>query len=240
MDQTGILIHVYHLEAKGWENLVWGDPEYDKLGTLPKLVELLLRESASEPATTILIYSGPSEKDGLTEGAYTKRYLLEHFEDLWNFPSLNPRLTKLSSDEVEGLRKRLEGIVVGPVIRNTREEVQHAAIEFQKRGINKVTQLAAASHAPRCVQSQLIIRNEGFISSDQIWSVVTSDTYFEGTTAEDLLILEPPHRGDDPMAKMNPSAPQVLKAYLELDRFKKQHFIASVEQMLENYKDQRL
>jgi hypothetical protein len=237
MVRTGILLHVYHLQTKGWEQLVWGDPASDQLGTLPKLVEILLTESTDEPVSAIIMHTGPSKRGGLSEGEQTKWYLLEHFDALINFPRLKQLLASLSLKDIQALHARLEDIIIGEGAQNTRDEVRNAAEYFGQQGIQKVIQIAAASHAPRCIQIQLMAREQGLIPPRQMWSVVASETYFHASKPHDLLIFEPPHRGDDPMTQISLTAPQVLRRYFELDATKKQHFLLSVHHMLKGYED---
>ena len=215
MKKIGILLHVYHLEALGWEQLVWGQPEKDRLGTLTKFVDFLLDLPINQSVTSI-IYSGPSNKDGLSEGAYAKHYLEEHLESLRAFPRLKLKLDRLSPDDYKVFADRVAGLITGPLIKNTLDEVAHAAADFAGGRVDAVVQIAAASHAPRCLQAQAIVRQTGEIPNHQQWFVLASDTSFHSTQPADVVILEPPHRGDDPMVKFKPTLAEVMKTYFEL------------------------
>lgn len=216
MSKVGLLIHVYHLETNGWGKLVWGEPDRGLLGSLPKVVQLLLTESACEPITDIIIYSGPSHKDSLAEGEYAKQYLLNHFSELSAFPQLHPLLEQLSVDQHKRLKDRLNTIVVGEEIKNTADEIAHASGFFRDKGVTKVLQLATASHAPRCTQLQAIARVNKQIPSEQSWFVIAADTSFGDTTPGDVVILEPSHRGDDPMLSTHPTIAKAMKPYFSL------------------------
>src|SRR5581483_6974399 len=104
MVRAGLFVHVYHLGANQWEKLVWGEPNKALLGSLPKLVQLLLTEAPCEPITDIIIFSGPSHKDGLTEGEYAKQYLLDHFSELSTFPQLKSLFEQQSVEQLKQLK----------------------------------------------------------------------------------------------------------------------------------------
>lgn len=210
--KTGILLHVYHLEVLGWEALVWGDPALDQLGTLTKFVDCLLDIPASDEVFSI-IYSGPSQKDGMAEGVYARQFLLDHIDHLGDFPRLRHKLERLSTEEHRIVMERVRGLVAGPVIKNTRAELENGAVYFAERGVQRVLQIAAASHAPRCVKLQAVVRAAGLIPQDQQWFLVPSETCFNGGEPSDVVILEPPHRADDPVLGIHPSLPQTLLRY---------------------------
>src|SRR5688572_6918385 len=131
MARRGALVHARHPDTIDWERLIWGSPEEDRVGDLPKMVELILREAPTEPIVAIVMGTTAATKDGLLEGEYTKKYLLDHFDDLWKFPRLKQWLVKRSEDEIAELRKRLEGIIVTRIIKNTFEEIQEASRIFK-------------------------------------------------------------------------------------------------------------
>ncbi len=212
MHKVGILLHVYNLGCQDWEQLVWGIPEQDKLGTGAKLLECLLDEPA-ENEVIAMVYDGPSSKDGLSEGEYTRRFLLDKFDELKAFPRFRHRLQGTSSSARDVLRQRVERIILGDSIRSTLDEIKLGGRDFHARGIDKVIHIAAASHAPRCIQLQLVAREHGWIPANQHWSTVASDLAFAGMTAEDVFIAEPPHRADDPLIGFEPTLPQILKPF---------------------------
>jgi hypothetical protein len=226
-------MHVNYLQP-GWEELVWGEPDKGLMGTLPKLVQLLLIENSNEPITDILMYTGPSRKDGLTEGEYSKKYLLDHFEQLKDFPQLNLLLEKLSDEERTALKSQLdEHIHAKEQLVNSADEVLNAARYFEEHGITKVYQIAVASHAPRCIQLQALVRYRHQIPPEQFWYTIAADTTFAGTAPNDVIVAEPPHRGDDPAFGVHPSITDLLKRYYKLPYEARQPFLKAVESALE-------
>jgi hypothetical protein len=234
MVRAGVLVHVYHLEAAGWESLVWGDSTKALMGTLPKLIQLLLVQDPKEPIEAIIMYTGPSRKDGMDEGGYAKQFLLNHFEQLSEFPQLQPLLTKLTTVQRHALREKIEDIVSGPELVNSAEEIVHAAAFFKRQGITKVYQVAIASHAPRCIQLQATARYQHKIPPEQFWYMVVADTVYQGTIPSDVVVAEPPHRGDDPAFGVHPGIADVIKQYYKLPYGHRQSFIKGVASVLDS------
>lgn len=210
--KTGILLHTYYLEILGWEELVWGVPAKDKLGTLTKLADCLLDIPADEGVFAI-IYDGPSSKDGVGEGHYTKRYLVDRIELLQEFPRLRQKIERLSSQEYEVFVERMRGLTVGHSIRNTKQEIADGAAYFAEADVHKVLEIAAATHAPRCIKEQAVARENGLLPIDQQWFMVASESCFAGGSAVDVLIREPAHRADDPLLGVHPSLADVLDRF---------------------------
>lgn len=231
MTNVGILLHVYHLETNDWEKLVWGDPDKDELGTLTKFAECLLDIPASESVASI-IYSGPSHKDGLTEGEYTRRYLFDRLDRLIEFPCLKRKIEALESEEYQQFMERLRGLHYGSVIKNTVEEVSYGAAYFKSLGVSRVIQVAAVSHAPRCLKAQALARQEKRIPREQQWYVVPSETYHAGTKLDDIVILEAPSRGDDPLKSARPYITDIMQGFFALAPEKKKRFIQELNEIM--------
>lgn len=225
-------MHVYYLQP-GWEKLVWGEPEKGLMGTLPKLVQLLFVNCPNESVTDILMYTGPSRKNGLNEGEYGKKYLIDHFESLSDFPQLKSLLDKLSDKQKQATKRFLqEHILTKEQLINSAGEVVNAARHFQTKNVTKVYQIAVASHAPRCIQLQALVRFKHQIPQEQLWYTVAADTTYEGTTPDEVIVAEPPHRGDDPALGIRPSITDILKQYYKLPYAARQPFLSAVESVL--------
>ena len=231
--KTGVLVHVYYLQP-GWEALVWGEPEKGLMGTLPKLAQLILLENPDEPIRDILMYTGPSRKDGLNEGEYGKKYLLDHFDELTAFPQLRPLLERLTGEDRQSMKELFEEhILTREQLVNSADEVLNAARYFQERDVTKVYQLATASHAPRCIQLQALVRFRHQIPPEQFWYTVVADTTYGGTAPDDVIVAEPPHRGDDPTIGVHPSISDILKQYYKLPYEARRPFLNAVESALQ-------
>ena len=198
MKGTGILVHGRHLQAEGWETLVWGEPPH-KLGSLTMMVYMALNEGP-ENITLVVFGTGASEKDGFKEAEYMKQYLLEHFGDLVQFPRIadHPAFTE---DGQARLEKVVERIVPEIQSKNTLEELKNAARLFTDAGVERIIQIACGSHLPRCIQNRLQVKEAGGIPEGPMWHAVADDMTYLGSSAGDVTILEPPHRGDDPLLR---------------------------------------
>ena len=64
---VGIHVHGRHVKAVGWERLVWGDPTNNKLGSMPKMVEVAIDLINQGLRPVIVFGTGASEKDGWEE-----------------------------------------------------------------------------------------------------------------------------------------------------------------------------
>lgn len=227
-------MHVNYLQP-GWEALAWGKPDKGLMGTLPKVVQLLLLQNPDEPISDIIMYTGPSRKDGLNEGEYSKKYLIDHFDELKDFPQLAPIIAALSDERRQALKFQLEqNIHTLEQLVNSADEVINAAKYFSKHNVTKVYQVAIASHAPRCIQLQALIRYRNEIPPEQFWYTIAADTTFEGTAPNDVIVAEPPHRGDDPAFGIHPSITDLLKQYYKLPYEARQPFLEGVASVLEN------
>ena len=210
---VGILVHAHHPNSIDWEELVWGVPAQDRLGDLTKVVELLLQEIPQKPITHIVTGSTLTIKEGMLDGEYTKKFLLDHFDKLQDFPRLRTILQGFSASDLTRLRKRLEGIIVTKPLKNTADEIEYSTLIFSKEHIHEVIQVASASHGPRCIQLQAAARAEGKIPQNQQWFVVMSDMCFGASKPKDTLVIETPHRADDPMLDFHPTLPESLQPY---------------------------
>ena len=232
MTKVGVLVHCRHLETIGWEELVFGIPKEDKLGDLAMLVRVLLALEPTEELTCIVVGCGPSWKDGLNEGEYTKRFWLRNFERLREFERLTPFLDSSSDEKVAWLRSTLENVIVTPEIKNTVAEVETAAKIFTEEGIQKVVQICAASHASRCIKEQAVARSHGRIDKSQLWQTVTTEVSYQGVRPEDVAVIEPPHRRDQPMASVRPGLSEVIAPYFFLPDNDKKAFVELVKEFM--------
>ncbi len=231
----GILMHVYNVQDPHWEYIAWGDPETNLLGCLPKLCELLLMQPSDITTKQIIIFSGPSTKNNLSEGAYTKQFLMDHLDELALFPSLKP-LLKNNHGKLSSLKRHVENITLGQELVRTMDEIVAAAQFFDQSSVEAVAQIACASHAPRCMQQQVVARSQGTIPRRQVWSVIASDTCFPGSKPEDTIVFEKPHLDYDPMAGFVPDAPEVLRGYFSLSPQDKRKFLVETQAFMENHR----
>lgn len=207
--KTGILVHGRHLETREWERIVWGEPPH-KLGSLPTLIATAL-EIGMDQVSCIVFGTGASSKDGLTEAEYTKQFLLDNFDRVSEFPSITEHPD--FQDNQPKLRALFELIICENTSQNTYQEIEQASKIFTEHGVTDVRQITCGSHAPRCIATQLRVRSEGGIPGNQRWFCTTDDMTYVGTSAADVTVIEPPHRGDDPMIDAPIQAHQVFRQF---------------------------
>ncbi|HTJ73487.1 MAG TPA: hypothetical protein VL481_02765 [Verrucomicrobiae bacterium] len=234
MTKVGILVHCRHLETVAWEELVYGIPAEDKLGDLATLARVILTLEPTEEVSAIVIGRGPSWKDGLNEGEYTKQFLIDHLNDLQNFPRLKPLLR--DGQRVEVFEKLAKEIIVTSEVKNTVAEMGMAARLFTERGIEKVIQITAASHAPRCIKEQAVARSHGVISKNQLWQTVATDMAYHDTKPEDVAVIEPLHRRDQLMTFMRPGFSEVIAPYFFLPDADKKELVKLVADFMASRK----
>lgn len=183
--RTGILVHGCHLSADGWEHIVWGQPPHE-LGRLPHAVLLAWEEQAS----VVVLGTGASEKDGLKESEYTLRYLWEHWAQLSEFEPLQ----QVPLTEARGL---LEAILVLDVAtQNTDQEVREGLRVMTEKSCHHAVLVSSPTHLPRCLACACkVVEGEPDLFHGPIYAS-PSDTCYEGAQASDVVVVEPPHRGD--------------------------------------------
>jgi hypothetical protein len=232
MSKVGILVHCHNLETDDWEALVFGVPEEGKLGDDVALARTILTLGGDEDLACVIIGCGPSWRDGLSEGEYSKKYLLDNLERLREFPRLAPLFERLSDTELAAFRKVMKDIIVTREIGNTVDEIEAAAEIFTEHGVDKVIQIAASSHVSRCIKEQAVARSRGIICKDQQWFTVATDMTYRDTRPEDVCVIEPLHRRDQPMTHVRPGLSEVIAPYFSLPDDDKKAFVTVVAEFM--------
>ena len=223
--RTGVLIHGRHVKARGWEDIVWGNPAEGILGQVPKGLLLALAEDVS------LIYwgTGASERDGLKESEYTFQYTLDHGDDLRVLPEFD--IFNNWGEIGEWVKNRS---FIDKETQNTTQEVERAAKMCMEKGILRLYLVSSPSHIARCHMEALKLQAAGKISSDLEIMATASQTPFANSTLADVAIFEPPHRGDDPMIDVDPGLwpSRVLPRIFKLPVDKRVELLARLNQEL--------
>lgn len=181
---TMVLIHGCHLQADGWKDIVWGAPDLDVFGRASAGIRLAVREGA-------FIYwgTGASAKDGMKESRYTFEFAVNHVNELRG-------LTDYMTHEVA--KDWLERIsFIDEVTQNTTEEIARAVEVCLKYNIDRLILLSSPTHIARCLQEAEKLRACGKMSTIEVFATA-SDVCFAHSSAGDVVIVEPPHRGDLP------------------------------------------
>ncbi len=186
---TAILIHGCHLQAEAWEHIVWGDPKHGVLGRVPKGLQLAEKHAAS----LIFWGTGASQKDGKKESEYTYDYALQHIHELDDV--LKHGFAGYDAYEIQellGKKSRLD-----LETQNTTDEIAAAAAFCKERRIDELILVSSPTHIARCLQEAQKLKTSGALEGIEVLACA-SDTCFKDSTPADVVIIEPPHRGDMP------------------------------------------
>jgi len=182
--RTAILIHGRHLDTPNWERIIWGEPNRGVFGNVSKGVRLAMQEHAE------LIYwgTGSSKKDGTVESQYIFEYAVSHASEL-------PEFNGQDEAAIQAVLQPISFIDLGGL--NTAQEVERAAKVSIERGIERLILVSAPTHIARCLQEAEKLRAAGTLGKLEIFAVA-SDVPYADSSSDDVVIIEPPHRGDTP------------------------------------------
>lgn len=216
---TGMLIHGRHLQSIQWERMMWGTPETGRMGTVPTAVYNILEEGPEQFGALAMGTGASRREDGTLEAEATHELLTERFDELAEFALIGEHPRWESSKGL--LEVLIDDAVVDVWSKNTRYEVAHAAVIFNDLGINRVIQVTARDHAPRCQVVQGEAREAGLIPLSQRWLLVADSVPYLGGLAGGPVVLEQPHRGDDEtLTKWDPGLwpANFMNAFFDLPR----------------------
>jgi hypothetical protein len=232
---TGVLAHGLHIKAKGWDDILWGNPDQQRLGRLPRAVLAILD---ADPRTIGLVTIGTGasrSENGTFEAELVKHLALQRFGQLDNFTAIrdHPEWPKNGSH----IQSLLEASITDTASKNTHQEIGNAATLFSKRKINRVFEVTDPSHGPRCQRDQGVARASGLIPPSQRWHLVTSNVPYPGTTVEDTVVFEVPHRGDDPAIAWpkDKQASRVFSQYFSMSNEDKIGFLNDVDDLAKQW-----
>ena len=231
MTTVGILVHGRHVDALGWERLMWGEPP-EKMGSLTRMV-LEILDRGTENIGASVFGTGASERDGVKEAECMKEFIQERFDELRQFFAIagHPRFEECEED----LEDLIDGIICDTESKNTATEVENAAGVFASKECTKIYQISCGSHIPRCVLEMEKARERGVIPTTQYWYAVADDMVYEKTAIGDIVVLEPPHRGDDPLLKQGISL-SVIQGLFHLSVEKRIECLKQIEALIANAK----
>ena len=172
----------------------------NELGTIPTAV-LTILDADPERVRGLYIGSGASEKQDeagamIPESLYIKRLMLDGLNAMSEHDLIREHPNMQTADKRQRLASIVGQAITDIAAKNTQEEISAAATLFAAVGVKKVIQVTSASHGPRCIQLQNQARQDGIISDDQRWSVVTDDVPYPFARVVDTVVVEPPHQGE--------------------------------------------
>lgn len=221
---TGILAHGCHLSADGWEEIVWGKPPHE-LGRLPHAVLLAWEENAN-----VLIFgTGASEKDGLKESEYTTKYLWDHWDNLAEFEPLH----RVPLDQAKALIKKI--LVLDAVTQNTDQEAREGLRVMSERNCHHAIFVSSPTHLPRCLACACkVVEHEPQLFSGPIYAS-PSDTCYHDSHAGDVVVVEPPHRGDRDKSLDSLKFHELVRRTYRVPQGQKASFFGKLQVLLEEF-----
>ncbi len=180
-----VLIHGYHLEALGWESMVWGKPKEGIFGSIPRGIT----EAYKSNAVKIFWGTGASQKDGVKESQYIYNFALLHIEELAG-------LCGCSAAELQKFIE--ERSYIDLKAQNTVEELKECFDMCLRENIPRIIIIPIATHASRSVKVALttIFGNAAYEAFRHCVYLAPADTSFLNASPDDVVVVEPPHRGD--------------------------------------------
>lgn len=197
-NRSAVLLHGLHLEAADWDLLMWGQPQkHHWMGRIPRALLTCLQCCDD---CYLIIGSGASHaSDGRSEAAVIRDYLQEHVEKLLQFKMFAAYLSDhphvhLKTAVSTILDERLHLLETAS---NTRSEIWQAMGLCCDNDVKQLFLVSSPLHTPRCLRDALWIKQQNPHWRYQIEIMaVPAETYTENSTANDVLIVEPPHRPD--------------------------------------------
>lgn len=183
---SAIVCHGCHVGTIGWEKVIWGNPQENKLG---RLAAALMEMQKLDGHADLFIGTGASKAaDGVVEAEAIQRLGLAQIR-AGNVPS---------GVNAKDWERWLERAILETQAQNTRKELENVLGVCMERGITKLHQISSPWHIPRCFQQAMIVR-EQIGSACQVMPIASAPDIH---TAADTVIIEPPHRGDDPQLEL--------------------------------------
>jgi hypothetical protein len=241
--KTGVVIHGCNLHIENWRHVAWGDPP-DRIGRIPHGIVVAQRFDAevvvmgtgasSEP---FHFGNNPDDDLALPEAEYSLRYLQEFFSDVIEFRSAALQFgTTNSAEFVLAQARLLDRIVLDLNSRNTVEEICNAADIFLEREIEQIVLVSSPSHIVRALRDAAAIfaRERRFARYRDNLLASPSITCYEGSTPDDVVVVEPPHRPDRQVLPTH----RRLQRMLELQKMPHEDLVSLIEdfdQLLQRY-----
>eukprot|EP00933_Yihiella_yeosuensis_P036663 TRINITY_DN30428_c0_g2_i1.p1 TRINITY_DN30428_c0_g2~~TRINITY_DN30428_c0_g2_i1.p1 ORF type:complete len:328 (-),score=56.43 TRINITY_DN30428_c0_g2_i1:87-1070(-) len=227
--KAGVLVHGCHMQADGWEEIVWGNAP-DRLGRLPQAVLLAFEEDAA----VIVLGTGASvSADGRLEGQYTLDTLLERLPRLHDFKALQ-------RFPLEDLKRFVKRVAVAELeSQNTIQEVRAAFHIMCAREVGRVFLVSSPTHLPRCLACACQAHEEDEAAGRPTFNgeiyASPSETCYEGFQAGDVVVVEPPHRGDRDKDLDDLPFHEMVKRTFKVPRDQRVQFLKDFEKLLSRY-----
>lgn len=251
---SALLVHGCHLYANQWDRIIWGEPP-SLLGRFPKAVLVAMDQNVE----TVIFGTGASEIGGIKEGAYILNYGLERWHQLSDFALFQ----EIPIEVLDKFKIQFTNMSIAETDSvNTVEEVTNALQICSQKSVSQLYQLSSPTHISRCIRDAMrVITEQSTPSSDNIHKectndkkcaavvgraissvvvkpiaiyAVSSDTCYANSSITDVVIVEPPHRGDGDNIPLHLYAKRMLLPAL-VGVEQKNEILEDLDRLLEKY-----
>ncbi len=244
-DRVGVLIHGCNLNAENWRNISWGTVP----GEMGRIPQGLLAGLAFD-AEVVVMGSGasykcfdypdsPSAGKVLLESEYAKAYLDMRRNDLMGFKAWADYFGSFDDTKWETIIQRLlNRIHLDAQSSNTADELKWAGAKFLEFRCNRVILVSSPTHIIRVLRDALRIyqSNRRFeLFSDGLMALPSATSY-EGFSAADVVVVEPPHRPDRPMLPTHRRIARMMSLN-NLANDSLSEFMQEFDSLLQRYED---
>ena len=244
--KSGVLVHGCNLNIENWRYVAWGDPPH-RLGRIPQGLLVVAQSQADvvvfgTGASKKTFQFGDSSKNGnmLLEAEYSLEYLRMYFDKLSKFDALREFFESRHCDSGSGTLSQfdLQKIILDTESQNTIQEIYNAGVIFAESGVERVFLVSSPSHVVRCLRdaSEIYGTDERFAGFRHNLRAVPSITCYEGTTAGDVVVVEPPHRPDRHVVPTHRRIQRML-ALQRLDHEDLVQLIEEFDDLLQKYEN---
>ncbi len=245
--KTGVLVHGCNLNAENWRYLAWGNAP-GELGRIPQGLLAALEFQAE----VIVFGTGASRKKYnfpgsihtgsiLLESEYTREFLVTHFDDLKRFESFAEACPVQSEVEWNAQKQwLLERIWLDTKSTNTLTELREAGEIFLRHGCKQVVQVSSPTHLIRALRDASVVYQQDvrFQQFQARLLAMPSMTCYEGSTAADVVVVEPPHRPDRHVVPTHRRIARMMTLQ-QLDQQSLVEFLGELDELLQRYEDIR-
>lgn len=211
MKRIAVAVHGCHVGATDWPSIIWGNPSSGIMGRASKAI-CLAREL---DADIISFSTGASQINGLKEAELIFSYSIVHHSEL--------------DIDVGWLERRC---VLDLLSQNTKDEMVKLDVLCEGRGITKLYLVSSPWHVLRCHKEALIHKtNGGFVGVEIL--AVASDDSSDILKAENVSIIEPPHRGDDLSLSAEFKMHEIIPLLFRLDPEKRNLVLGQLKNMID-------
>jgi hypothetical protein len=247
-----VLVHGYTLAAlasdrtdtrqtiRSWEHVVWGDPDRQRTGRIPRAVECALKFKADRiifgtGATCLIEGSAVSRKKWehiekpdsvIWESEFAFDYLMNHFRELNQFRDSDEVIRAFGGYE-RATRFIREISHLDTVSHDTESEINHAVSSCRKDHLTLLISVSNLSHLPRCTWlADRVILERAY--SNLYFVPLACETDFSGN--REVCIIEP--QSGEP-AGLPKTIQEVINRFFDLPAERQRAFLESAGRFFE-------